>query len=333
MLTDSGHMPARHSMWHWLWRQRWLPSALRKNAYKKLSAKGSPPSHPFEIDFFGLRYQGNLDNGIEFAMYHYGAFEKPLLFFLRDAMLALTSPVEAAERPGVFLDIGANIGQHSLFMSQFASTVHAFEPYESVANRLKHHLALNNLNNIALHSIGLGDSNDSLPFFEPAGSNKGVGSFDSTSQRRGNTLAGELTIRRGDDYFAETGISQIDLVKIDVEGFERRVLLGMQEALRQSRPVIVCEITYGQDQSFRSQEDLRRALPENYELLRFNTRKSNGKVARRRGARAKRDGSYKLVKAKGWRSKDQDDLIAVPQELMELIPMHSPGSGPGHVQE
>lgn|GEM_PF-138494 len=325
--------------WHRVWRQEWLPSALRKEAYKKLSARGCAPDAPFERDFFGLRYQGNLNNGIEFAIYYYGAFEKPLLFFLGDALSALTQHAreteialgeedqgedqEANQKPSVFLDVGANIGQHSLFMSRLADEIHAFEPYPTVANKFKAQLALNNIENVTLHEVGLSDENGKLPFFAPAGNNEGVGSFDSESQQRGNTPAGELEIVRGDDLFAAKDIERIDLMKIDVEGFERKALLGMQETLCRTRPVIVCEITYGQALSFKSRDDLLNCLPENYQLLQFNTRKANGRTARRRGAKAKRSGAYELIPLDSWRDQDQDDVVAVPGELMQVLPMRN----------
>lgn len=307
-------------MWRWLWRLSWLPTALRRVAYKKLNAAGQAPDAPFEIDFYGLRYRGNLSNGIEFAMYHYGAFEKPLLYFLRDALRAIQETHEAREREAIFLDIGANIGQHSLFMSLYADRVHAFEPYHAVANSLREHIRLNAIDNIVVHELGLSDNNGTLPFYAPVGSNKGVGSFDSRSQQRGNRCVGELMIRRGDDFLAANDIPLVDLIKIDVEGYERRALLGMRRMLENSRPVIVCEISYGQPHSFRSKKDLLACLPKDYRLLRFDTRKSNGKAARRRGARAKRTGEYQLLPLTTWRERDQDDLVAVPAELVSVIP-------------
>ena len=49
---------------------------------------------------------------------------------------------------GVFVDVGANTGLHSLYMSKHASTVHAFEPYEPVLARLRAAIARNEIGNI-----------------------------------------------------------------------------------------------------------------------------------------------------------------------------------------
>lgn len=312
-------MSERPALASWLWQQQWLPLHYKKNLYKRLGKHGEAPDAPFEMDFFGLRYQGNLRNGIEFAMFYYGAFEKPLLFFLRDALQAIKT---LRQRPTVFCDIGANIGQHSLFMSRYADRVLAFEPFTAVSARLEHHIALNTIGNIELHKLGLSDSNGSLPFYAPTGSNQGVGSFAEDSLQRGNQPAGELQIARADDFFSQHPVPHIDLVKIDVEGFEQKVLQGMQDNLARHRPVLVCEVTYGEALSFQSQAQFLASLPDNYQLFMFDTRKADGSTARRKGARAKRSGAYRLTPAL-WRDRDQDDVIAIPDELLDCIPQRS----------
>ena len=82
-------MKTRSELWQFLWRQRGVPLQHKKLIYKKLLSAGESPDAPFEKDFFGLCYRGNLSNSIEFNIYYYGAFEKPLLFFLRDTLLKL----------------------------------------------------------------------------------------------------------------------------------------------------------------------------------------------------------------------------------------------------
>lgn len=315
----------------WLWRRTWISLRWKKNAYKALERAGQAPDAPFECDFYGLRYQGNLRNGIEFALFYYGAFEKPLLYFLRDTMARLAATGEkdeekCAERVAhkVFYDIGANIGQHALFMAGHADEVQAFEPLATVSSRLRQHIKLNDIGNITLHEIGLSDNNGALPFYAPVGSNQGVGSFAAESLARGNEPVGELRVARADDYIREHGLPPPSLIKLDVEGFEKRALAGLAETLRAHRPVLVLEVSYGEAESLRSREDLLALLPDNYELLVFATRKVDGRTDRRRGARAKRSGAYQLIPLPGWRETDQDDLVAVPRELATTIPRSSP---------
>lgn len=302
-----------------IWSWQWLDLKYKKSAYKQLSKAGTLPSAPFQTGFFNLRYQGNLNNNIEFSIFYYGAFEKPLLYFLRDTLNNIKQQNEQGET-NCFCDIGANIGQHSLYMSQFATTVHGFEPFEEVSKKLEHHIGLNKITNISLHKVGLSDKTEQLTFYAPTGSNQGIGSFDSSTTSKGNTALGKLSLKNGDEYFQELAISSVDLMKIDVEGFEKRTLVGLTHTLAKQRPILVCEVSYGTELSFSGRQELLDVLPADYELFVFDIRKPDGSKARRRGAQAKRTGQYSLIGFEGWRDSGQDDIIACPKEKLGLLP-------------
>jgi FkbM family methyltransferase len=299
-----------------LWTTAGLNLIWRKTLYRQLCKIGSTPDYPFDIDFFGLKYQGNLNNSIEANIFFYGAFEKPLLFFMRDILQHLNQK----SSPSTFVDIGANIGQHSLFMSNIADHVIAFEPYEAVSSKLKHHISLNGITNITFEEIALSDQQELLEFFAPTGRNKGIGSFDASTADKGNVVENKLQLIKGDHYFERNKPHSIELIKIDVEGFEKKVLSGLQNTLKVYRPVLVCEISYGKQLSFSSSAELRSLLPDNYELYRFNTRNTDGSKARKRGSKVKRSGFYEIIPFEAWRGSGQDDIIAVPTENVRLIP-------------
>lgn len=307
-----------HGIYRFLWNQSWIDLRAKKSIYKKLCNFNDVPDAPFSTDFFGLKYQGNLNNSVEFTLYYLGAFEKPLLFFLRDSMYQLKQA--APDSVHSFFDIGANIGQHSLFMSQNADQVHSFEPYSEVSQKLERHIALNTLRNIQLHKVGLSDKAEELDFFAPTGRNQGIGSFDAGTVSKGNKKLGKLALVRGDDYLERKDLQDISLLKIDVEGFEKNVVAGLQATLAKTRPLMVLEVTYGNSLSFSSLDELKAALPEDYSLFRFNNRKADGSKARRRGAKAKRSGNYELIAFDEWRDSGQDDVIACPAEHLELLP-------------
>ncbi len=298
-----------------LWNTGHLPSAMARVVYKRLAKRRMAPDHPFSQDFFGLQYQGNLNNNIDFQIHFYGAFEKPLLFFLRDALAALGKP------QSVFVDVGANIGQHSLFMSRFAAQVHSFEPFAKVRDRLLLQIAHNRLENIRVHALGLSNENARMPFFAPTGSNEGIGSFDASTTSKGNVAIGELELVKGDDYLAREGIDRIDILKMDVEGFEKLALQGLRETLLTTRPLLVCEVTYGKPLSFASLEEFESHLPPDYRLFTFDKRKLDGSKARRRDARSRQSGEYHIIPFSAWRSSGQDDIIACPLESVPVLPL------------
>ncbi|MFT4748526.1 MAG: FkbM family methyltransferase [Pseudohongiellaceae bacterium] len=318
-------MSSKSSLAGLIWSMGWLGLRYKKSAYKVLAKAGRAPDAPFRADFFGLKYEGNLKNNIEFSIYFYGAFEKPLLFFLRDALASLAN-ASAHKSPSCFCDIGANIGQHSLYMSQFAAAVHAFEPFDEVSKKLEHQVSLNAIENISLHKVGLSDISEKLTFYAPTGSNQGIGSFDANTVSKGNEALGELSLKNGDELFTELAIEQVDLIKIDVEGFEKRTLKGLRQTLTQQRPIIVCELSYGAELSFNSREEFIATMPEDYEFFVFDIRKPDGSKARRRGAKAKRSGYYRLIPHRGWHDKGQDDIVACPKEKVELLPRESQAS-------
>ena len=307
-------MTAGERFYRFLWNRRWLPRRLLRHLYKRLARRGAAPDIPFVADFFGLRYQGNLNNNIDFNIYFYGAFEKPLLFFLRDTFTAL--PVVH----GVFVDIGANVGQHSLFMSTQGARVHAFEPFRQVREQFMRQIRDNSLDNISVHPLGLSNENNRLPFFAPTGTNAGIGSFDASSVGKGNVSIGELQLARGDDYFTSHGIDSIDLLKIDVEGYEKLVLDGLRETLQRERPIVVCEVTFGNPLSFATIDELKEHLPADYVLFTFARRKADGSKARRQNAHSRYSGSYRLIPLGRLRSSGQDDIIACPLEKEQLLP-------------
>ena len=311
-------MKLLHRTFRFVWNQKWIDLRHKKAVYKKLCSYGDVPDAPFATDFFGLMYQGNLNNSVEFTLFYMGAFEKPLLFFLRDTMLNLRQPANGSAQS--FFDIGANIGQHSLFMSLHADQVHSFEPYSVVSQKLERHSELNAIGNIQLHKVGLSKQQEELDFYAPTGRNQGIGSFDAGTVSKGNKNLGKLALVRGDDYLAQNKLQDIALLKIDVEGFEKNVVEGLTDTLEKSRPVIVVEVTYGNALSFACLDELRAALPTDYVLFRLNNRKADGSKARRRGAKAKLSGNYELIPFDEWRISGQDDVIACPKEKLEQLP-------------
>ena len=299
-----------------LWKTAGNNQTWRKFLYRQLRRNGKTPDYAFSKDFYGLKYKGNLNNNIDANVFFYGAFEKPLLFFLRDTLNALITETPKA----IFMDIGANVGHHSIFLSKFASQVLAFEPYPKVNMQFKQQIAHNNISNIQIFETGLSDRRETLNYYAPTGNNEGIGSFDESSIGKGNTSYGKLELQEGDQVIESDSWKDIKLIKIDVEGFEKKVIKGLTRTIEEERPVIVCEITYGQQLSFVSIEELSSYLPQNYEILTFNTRKLDGSKDKRKGSLAKRSGFYELISLKQWRSSGQDDIVMIPNEKSTIIP-------------
>jgi len=140
------------------------------------------------------------------------------------------------------LDIGANTGQHSLFMSRYAKEIHAFEPWEPVIKRFRRMVEHNHIKNIVIHPFGLGDENSKEPFFRPPDINLGMGSFVEGFQEN-NSYEGELEIRIGDEALQKAGVMSVSLIKMDIEGYEKPALKGLRRTLQRHRPIVEFELS------------------------------------------------------------------------------------------
>lgn len=211
----------------------WLAFGIRDRIIRYFVNPDTVEGKEFETDFFGLKYQGNLNTFIDWSVYFYGAYEKGILYLMRDIVNEKQNPI--------FIDVGANVGHHSLFMSKFSREVHSFEPYDRVKDILISKLLYNKCSIIIVHNVGLGAKNEFLDFYAPAGRNIGTGSFMAEHAEDNNIKLGKLEIVEGDLYISNLNLKRVDLIKIDVEGFEKYVLLGLRDTLEKYRPFVVME--------------------------------------------------------------------------------------------
>lgn len=150
---------------------------------------------------------------------------------------------QAVLRPGDRMyDIGANIGMISLLGARIVGPngrVDAFEPNPACAQKIRATLAENQISNVFVHQVGLADRPGTLTLSIPA-INAGEASFAPSQYPASETSRLHVSVQRGDDLL-DAGEPPA-LIKIDVEGFECRVLDGLRETLETAHPVIVTEV-------------------------------------------------------------------------------------------
>jgi FkbM family methyltransferase len=264
----------------------------------------------FVADLDGARYEGNTGNLVDGHIFFYGAHEKPILYFLRDTMKS------AYSNQGIFLDIGANTGQHSLFMSKYAKEVHAFEPWEPVIKRFRRMVEINHIKNIVIHPFGLGDENSKKPFFRPPDNNLGTGSFVE-GFKEDNSIEGELEIRTGDDALEEAGVTSVALIKMDIEGYEKLALKGLRRTLLAQRPIVEFELSADPKSpvSIKNKDELTALFPEKYEFLVFSDKDDPS------------TGTYFLQPISErvrFDKSEQYDMVAYPKEKEKSIFLKGP---------
>jgi FkbM family methyltransferase len=252
-----------------LGQQDWLRVGLRNRVIGWVARPGGG-SHVVEAPFFGMRYLADLNDLIDWSIYFHGAYEKPELTLLGELL---------ADRPGaVAVDVGASAGQHTMFFSRLCAHVHAFEPYSPLRRRLDEHVQLNGLDNVTVHAVGIADTEGELDFYEPLAANVCEGSFARPFTRPVLGPPSLLPVVHGDAYLASLGLERLDLVKIDVEGFERNVLLGLRDTLREHRPLLLFEFTRYTKMTMRDAGELFELLPPDYEAWRIRKNRARAKL-------------------------------------------------------
>lgn len=184
------------------------------------------------------------DDEIGIEILCFGLYERRILSLLFDSVLA---PLRDRFSQNVALDVGANIGNHTLFMSSRFRQVLAFEPSDVASLLLRANLRLNRAENVEPFTIGLSDLN-ALKTLAPKEENN-LGSNAITTMGIPVEGAEQVELRRGDDVLAGCrDLGRVALVKIDVEGHEIEVLRGLAKTLSAHQPIILFETSnkYGE---------------------------------------------------------------------------------------
>lgn len=211
-----------------------LPFGLRDRIIRRLCHPDRMASHPFRVDFFGLIYDGDLASFLDWEVYFYGAYEPHVLALLDDL-------VQRAGEGCHFLDVGANVGHHTLYVARRGIRVLAVEPWVWARTKLIEKATRNRLANVQVIADAFGAREEERTFYEPISGNTGTGSLHAAANAGRNRPSGTIRVRPGDDVLAELDVHGPVIVKIDVEGAEADVLLGLHRFLTARRPPIVLE--------------------------------------------------------------------------------------------
>lgn len=167
------------------------------------------------------------------------------LDFLNHICTIKNGIVSKAIQDGFVLDIGANIGNHTIFfLTKKAKKVISFEPVKDTFDILKKNIEINNFQNkVNLFNIGVGQTKGKaiLKYYN----SKNIGMSQLSSDKNG-----DIPILSLDELNIE---EHINFIKIDVEGFEADVIKGMTETIKRNKPLIMIEI---RDYLFAEIEDI-----------------------------------------------------------------------------
>lgn len=158
----------------------------------------------------------------------FGVYEKPETTFLLNVFKSGMT----------FLDVGANLGYYTaLAITRVGKQgkIIALEPDVENYSFLQKTVRANNAENVVCIQKAAADRAGSLTLYVSSG-NRG------DNRLYANDLSDksyEVEVSTVDTLLEENGVSKVDLVKIDVQGFERQVFLGMKETIRRSERMIM----------------------------------------------------------------------------------------------
>ena len=180
----------------------------------------------------GIRYRLDLSDSVDWYIY-FGFSESS-----RMKLYALIRPGD------VVMDIGANVGDVTLHCSKLVGRegrVLAFEPDPVNFQRLTTNLTLNNFENIKVHNIGFGDVPGTFRMALDHKDNKGMTRIAGDDYQGSHA---EVAITTLDEFCSGKEFpGKVNVVKIDVEGFETRILRGANTFIKKYRPKLFVELS------------------------------------------------------------------------------------------
>lgn len=184
------------------------------------------------------------DIGVGWQLSEYGTYDPNELQAIRTLLKILRIKISNL----VALDIGANIGVHSVILSEEVGSngkVYAFEAQRIIFNMLAGNIALNSLNNVWCHHNAVSDAAGliDIPIFD-YGRSMSFGSVEFEGEQKENI--GQKPLSGTPEKVPALAIDsmnfeQLNFIKIDVEGMEIKVLKGCERSIAIHRPLILIE--------------------------------------------------------------------------------------------
>jgi FkbM family methyltransferase len=187
-----------------------------------------------ESESFDMYLNPYLNAGVDYEIFKNGVWEVEISQLIKKYL-----PVG-----GVFVDIGANIGYHSLYAAARVTAtgvVYSFEPIPRLAQQIEKSAVANNFNNITIFNTALSDKagQATLSLIDE---NIGASSLKNAIDQK--LVTEKITVRVSTLDTFLSHFQRLDLIKIDIEGNEFEALRGGVQVLKKYTPVIIMEFSH-----------------------------------------------------------------------------------------
>jgi FkbM family methyltransferase len=154
----------------------------------------------------------------------------------------LTKIIEKED--AVFIDIGANIGQTMLKVLPRYPKIryYAIEPNPHCVSYLRALAEANNFNNVNIIDCAISDADGEIELLTRYGDD--ILATTTHSFRKFTKYAVKTKVRMttGDAVINGAGVTEVAIIKIDIEGGESKAIAGLKESIKKFQPYILCEI-------------------------------------------------------------------------------------------
>lgn len=209
-----------------------------------LKFNGLKPDERKEVSLFGYKI-------------HYDKFDS-LSYLLKEIFINLSYFCRIDNDAPVIFDIGSNIGISMLFYKKLypGATVYCFEPDPDIFGILERNVRENDLKNVFLVNSAVSDYTGRAGFYVPSWSSGSSSlflrkleiekSFADTVSEENAIEEKEVEVMKCSQFILDKGISHIDLLKIDAEGAEERIIKNLSAVLK-IIDLIIVEFHYSKD--------------------------------------------------------------------------------------
>lgn len=204
-----------------------------------LVVKMIPPNYLYStgtrrrVDYRGISFYADVSDSMDHVVYY--GIQDPA----QEKLFSLV-------KPGMnVMDVGTNIGLTALMFAKLVGDegkVFGFEPDPLNHSKAAKNISLNKFKTLQLFNIGLGDTEGQATIYNVNQGNRGmlrILNKPEASEMFDKTTINLTTIDR---FMCKQQLNGIDLVKIDVEGFELNVLKGASGLLSTRHPVLFIEL-------------------------------------------------------------------------------------------
>ena len=216
-----------------------VPEWLYKIALKLTPSRWYPEPQAYllkaQIEDHAIQIIHRTDDTIGREAWLFGYYDRLVLGFLRELVQRLK---RARKDPMVFYDIGANIGNHTVFLADLFDSIYCFEPNSKALKKLE--INVSPFPQVQIFPIGLSNQDTELGFMTGSATNLGNAHIVAPEDARASMA--KITVRNGDRFIRDENLVPPVLMKIDVEGHEADAIEGLEATIAEHTPVIVLEV-------------------------------------------------------------------------------------------